>query len=68
MTEDGITKVVQGDGWVRIELDDEFYIALNNDGMIIGRSNGTEQDDHAHVSALGADQIARTVMNWEFKR
>jgi hypothetical protein len=65
MSDMGIINVVQMTGEVRIELEDGFYISLNRGGMIVGKERAP-QDEHAHVSALGADQIARTIMSWEF--
>ena len=63
---EGIQAVVQGEGFVRIELDDDFYVALNSGGAIVGYSNGTPQDDHAHLDPEAAKQVARTILSYEF--
>ena len=58
----GIQNVVAEKDFVRIELDDGFYLVLNRDGMIVGRGQDDDPAEHAHLDWEAADQIARTIM------
>ena len=55
--------------YVRIELEEGFYIVLNASGMTVGRSQpGVAAVPHAHLDGEAAGQIARTIQAWTFRK